>query len=486
MIEFSDSENEAMLRLPRKEYVVTSTKAELLGLVDIVFAWAYDHRTTLGDHTVESAWTITTLSATLAYLIRHANVRAALTTAVRRALAYPLYRNWEVIQQVLSDTKHIFALGKRAVLKCLLDCREVLMHDEVRHCLVDLYLTDYCVWIQSVPDKAFAALTTRVQRIDVMKDDVGWPLEQIEAIVDNDDDAECTESDPANTSGTDSDDNSSDSDSDANSDDVDDATDANVQSAAPVASITASLASLTTDDSGHPSNSCTRAHENSTAHDREILSSVMPEHLQECTTIAPGNVASRASEWRAGGTLEAADENSDDEEEREIRRYIASSHSAITARWGACACCPPPAEGTDAASGSLDSGDPCLQNRIGHGGGVSCIGRDMCISPSQATDPRKTVGIEVLSSTEFCPSGNMHATDPGQASSTTADAIVPHADCNDADGRDAVDNARGARADNRVDTASYIVAETCAGGSGGDGHTQHDANAIGRPTFHGV
>lgn len=43
-------------------------KRALLGLADVLFAYAYDHRTTTGDATVESAWTVAVLSPLLSWL----------------------------------------------------------------------------------------------------------------------------------------------------------------------------------------------------------------------------------------------------------------------------------------------------------------------------------------------------------------------------------------------------------------------------------
>ena len=40
----------------------------LCGLVDILFAYCYDTRTTDGEHNVESAWTIIRLSSTFSWL----------------------------------------------------------------------------------------------------------------------------------------------------------------------------------------------------------------------------------------------------------------------------------------------------------------------------------------------------------------------------------------------------------------------------------
>lgn len=68
LCEFSDAERERMLRLPRKELLVDDAKPVLLALVGIVFAYAHDLRTNLGEHTVESSWAISCLCPTLSWL----------------------------------------------------------------------------------------------------------------------------------------------------------------------------------------------------------------------------------------------------------------------------------------------------------------------------------------------------------------------------------------------------------------------------------
>lgn len=42
-------------------------KRTLLGLLDIIYSYAYDFRTTLGEGNVESAWTVTKISPTLSW-----------------------------------------------------------------------------------------------------------------------------------------------------------------------------------------------------------------------------------------------------------------------------------------------------------------------------------------------------------------------------------------------------------------------------------
>ncbi len=51
-----------------RSYIISNERALLLGLVDIIFAYCYDYRTQQGESTVESAWTIGTLSPTLSCL----------------------------------------------------------------------------------------------------------------------------------------------------------------------------------------------------------------------------------------------------------------------------------------------------------------------------------------------------------------------------------------------------------------------------------
>ena len=44
----------------------------------------------------------------------------------------------------------IFFKGRCHILKCLLDIRQLLYSGDDHYILNDLYITDYCVWIQSV------------------------------------------------------------------------------------------------------------------------------------------------------------------------------------------------------------------------------------------------------------------------------------------------------------------------------------------------
>lgn len=99
-----------------------------------------------------------------------------------------MYRRFDLAAQVYEDTRTIFDMGKRAILRCLLQTRLLLEKDDVKRTLNRLYLDDYCVWIQTVKTQAIQALATRLRKVDIIKEDMDWPLTQIEEIVDAPDD----------------------------------------------------------------------------------------------------------------------------------------------------------------------------------------------------------------------------------------------------------------------------------------------------------
>jgi len=68
-VTFSEAEIDLLKELPNKEYLLDAEdiKKLSLNLIDILYASCYNHRTTLGENTVESSWTINKLSSTLCW-----------------------------------------------------------------------------------------------------------------------------------------------------------------------------------------------------------------------------------------------------------------------------------------------------------------------------------------------------------------------------------------------------------------------------------
>lgn len=182
-IKFNQDEQYRLKNLPRKEYLLDSKEKQslLLGMVDILFAYAYDLRTSEGDQSVESSWTIRKLSATLSWLDEFSSLKEVSTAAVRRSLCFPLYRNWALSIKVLKDTHNIIELGRAAVLKCFLDIHRLLNEEgDLHYFLNDLYITDYCVWLQSVKESTFKKLAEALRQQQITKADIDLELDLLE------------------------------------------------------------------------------------------------------------------------------------------------------------------------------------------------------------------------------------------------------------------------------------------------------------------
>lgn len=68
-VQLDETEKDLLKELPNKEYLLDEheMKTALYSMVDILFASCYNCRTTLGENTVESGWTINKLSSTLSW-----------------------------------------------------------------------------------------------------------------------------------------------------------------------------------------------------------------------------------------------------------------------------------------------------------------------------------------------------------------------------------------------------------------------------------
>lgn len=154
-VEFSDDENKRMVELPRRTFLVDdAVKPQIFcAIVLLLFAYLYDLRETEGEHTIESAWTVGKLVPQLAFLdaaLTNADdlvLRAAVVAGVRRALSYPLHRHWKLAMKLWDDVYYILRGGKRMVLKCLLDTRELFRFHDIYYVYDKIWLEDLCIWL---------------------------------------------------------------------------------------------------------------------------------------------------------------------------------------------------------------------------------------------------------------------------------------------------------------------------------------------------
>lgn len=184
LLEFTSEEKEALAKLPKRSYLIDNPKNVYLCLVPLIFAYAYDNRTTLGDPTIESCWNIGTLSSTISCLdTNFLAIKDIFIACIRRSLAYPLYRNWDLALTCWKDTHAILSLGKRWILRVLLRIRNLFEHHDVYYIYNAIVLNDYAYWIQTANDNVLAALAYQVSECTITKEETNWPLEEIEANV---------------------------------------------------------------------------------------------------------------------------------------------------------------------------------------------------------------------------------------------------------------------------------------------------------------
>ncbi len=159
----------------------------LLQLADIVFAYSYDVRTTFFQSTCESHWTVVKLSSTLSCFCEFDEVAAemrpfkdVLISSYRRVLTYPLYRNFQLCEAVRHDTERIFQTGKVAVLKVLLNLRRMFERAEPKYLLNKLYIDDFAIWVQKVPEENVKAVGLGMEAEKLEKKDIGLGLDEAE------------------------------------------------------------------------------------------------------------------------------------------------------------------------------------------------------------------------------------------------------------------------------------------------------------------
>lgn len=182
----TDLEREKLIALPKKEYLIEPDHLQSVyyGLIDILFAYCYDLRTTDGEHSSESGWTISKLCATLSCCEKHVSLRSCINVCLRRALVYPLYRHYELALRVFQDVVELLQVGKMAIIKALVDIMPSMRESDGRYIFNQLYIEPYAVWIQSVHPAHIRSLSEALAKklASVEKEDLNLDLEEIEHV----------------------------------------------------------------------------------------------------------------------------------------------------------------------------------------------------------------------------------------------------------------------------------------------------------------
>lgn len=138
------------------QQIYTSTSEQkqtaYLTLTDILFAYAFDHRTTDGESTVESSWTITTLSVSLSWLESfnppYDIIVDVIRWNIRRSLIYPYVRNHTLSMMIVKDVCQIMLAGRRTIIRCLLHVHQIMEKSESHYLFNKLYVHPLISWVQ--------------------------------------------------------------------------------------------------------------------------------------------------------------------------------------------------------------------------------------------------------------------------------------------------------------------------------------------------
>ncbi|KAF3855811.1 hypothetical protein F7725_016534 [Dissostichus mawsoni] len=144
-VSFTDGEKEQLRKFTNRSYLLDKAVAEPRGhpadifLCSALYRGRAQRRVTVDDQK---------LSGTLCWLETYSSLQDVLVSFGRRVLCYPLYRHFSMVSVAVRDTTKILQSGKAGVLKCLLDIHKVFRENDPAYILNDLYITDYCTWIQ--------------------------------------------------------------------------------------------------------------------------------------------------------------------------------------------------------------------------------------------------------------------------------------------------------------------------------------------------
>lgn len=84
---------------------------------------------------------------------------------MRRSLCFPLYRNYKLSLKAVEDTAAILKSGRSSILKCLLTVFQLFNKSEPRYLLNQLYIQDYCVWVQNCSNETLGSLAESLRTV---------------------------------------------------------------------------------------------------------------------------------------------------------------------------------------------------------------------------------------------------------------------------------------------------------------------------------
>ncbi|CAI2369515.1 unnamed protein product [Moneuplotes crassus] len=182
----TNKEIEECLKLRNREYLIDKSSPNLpMQCIEILYAYLYDFRANRFGDSCESPWTISKLSGALSYFVDYNGYKIAdiMKICFRKALIYPLYRNFDLCRVVQQDLVNVLRIGKKLIVKIFLQIKSMNERRECGFLLNKIFINDFIVWIQQVNDVHIAHILKEIESLEVSKTDLDLGLEEIDKFV---------------------------------------------------------------------------------------------------------------------------------------------------------------------------------------------------------------------------------------------------------------------------------------------------------------
>ena len=162
---------------------IISEKSTMYGLVDILYSYCFDFRMSLGEHSSESGWLISKLSASLVCSEIFSALKDCVKVCFRRSLIYPMIRHYDICMKVLKDLLVLLENGKMPIIKALLRITKIFNESEGRYLFNQLYIDQYVAWIQKIDMKILDETINELSSIinEISKEDLDLELKELES-----------------------------------------------------------------------------------------------------------------------------------------------------------------------------------------------------------------------------------------------------------------------------------------------------------------
>lgn len=170
-VDFTDKEQKQMQEnIPKKTYLVDDIRPLYVTILNVIFSYMFEQIENEGTHTTESSWTMGKLCPQISFLdqqLKQTNetqdglhevssenkepsiIRVAIITGIRRALSYPLHRNYDLAMKAWTFVYYILRGGKRLIIRALLDVHETFRFHDVYYVYDKILLGDLTAWFIS-------------------------------------------------------------------------------------------------------------------------------------------------------------------------------------------------------------------------------------------------------------------------------------------------------------------------------------------------